>query len=81
MSDETKKIADGSDRPDELVGVFVSAQARGGLGTRQGWITKTNPLTIRAQSGMVYICDGIPIPVTNPPKRNPNRVIDGKGEL
>ena len=47
--------------------IFVTAKLLGKEDCRQGWLTSLHPLKIKGQSGKVYLCEGTPKRVVNPP--------------
>ena len=56
----------------EMIGrfTFVTAKLLGEEGCRQGWLISRYPLRIKGESGRVYMCEGTPKIVTNPPPIN-----------
>jgi len=51
---------------------FVTAKLAGSIEPRQGWVTnafKDDIFIIKGQSGNLYVCEGTPVIVENPPKR------------
>ena len=57
---------------DGLMGVFVTAKLKNSEGCRQGWIVKTNPLTLEGESGALYEVVNPVTTVMNPPQRKSN---------
>ena len=53
----------------EMVGkfTFVTAKLLGKEDCRQGWLMSLRPLRIKGESGKVYLCEGTPKRVINPP--------------
>lgn len=50
--------------------IFVTAKLLGKEDCRQGWLISTCPLRIKGESGKVYLCEGTPKMVINPPPIN-----------
>jgi len=50
-----------------IKGKFVTAKLLGKEDCRQGWVVAINTIIIQGQSGIIYICEGKPTIVCNPP--------------
>ncbi len=51
----------------QLIGRYVTAKLRTGIGCRQGWVISANPLIIKGEGGDEYLCKGAANLVINPP--------------
>ncbi len=58
----------------KLIDKFVTAELVNSTNIRQGWIINafegTDIFIIKGTSGNLYVCEGNPVLVENPPKRN-----------
>ena len=50
-----------------FIGKFVTAKLYGKNDCRQGWAISSSPFRIKGESGQVYLCEGSPTIVINPP--------------